>query len=261
MIGQQMNGFMRASENGLSRGRLLTKRPDYTFTYSNGMSLCCIAAEYGMLHGFNSNMPRKCPKHDVAFIDNEYSKPYNHAKHLACVAEFKPKYATVRDIMPPEMCKGMGVQYYEPQQILDWAEELSEHAENVIIIPKHDDYFELIPSQYIVGFPTPSDYGGANEADAACSIESYLACERLHILGGSWAKQLSYLYHFGNAVVSIDGNSIARSAQIRQYTDPAGQMHSLNEAIHYELDNALHVCFTLSCSAIQTSFNKLILGG
>lgn len=243
-----------------SRTSRISRVPQYIFTYGNGMGLCCIAHEYGLLHGINSNMEqRKCIKHHVSFIDNEYTKPYNHALHSAVVARQKPKYATVRDIMPPEMCAKMGVQFYEPEQIFDWARELKEHAQNVILIPKSQEYLDKTPGEFMIGFPMPSGYGGEGEAYLPIAPESYRG-RRLHLLGGSWARQLSYWYFFGDDVVSMDGNYIAKIAMMRQLVDPAGQVRSLSSHIPYQLDNALHVCFALSCSAIHTALSAVSKG-
>lgn len=73
-----------------------------------------------------------CPR--AMFVDNEFKK-YNHQKHVSAVKELKPKYATVRDAMTIEQCKQARIDYYPLEQILNWAEELSEYAENVIVIP------------------------------------------------------------------------------------------------------------------------------
>lgn len=220
------------------------------------MSLCCIAHEYGLLHGINSGIEKqKCPKHDALFIDNEFTKPYNHEKHVDVIKRHRPKYATVRDIMPPEMCGRLGVQYYPPEQVIDWAWELKEYANEVIIIPKTLEYLGQVPEEFMIGYPMPSGY---IQGEELLPPEAYNG-KRLHLLGGSWARQLSYLYFFGDDVVSMDGNYIAKIGMLRQFVDPAGQVHSLNEVVKFQLNNALHIAFSISCSSIQTALNALLM--
>lgn len=255
-LGKSLENRVKFSLGSGKTGKI-TRAPDYIFTYGDGMGLCCIAAEYDLLHGINSNMEnRKCPRHAIFFVDNEYTKPHNHAKHLAVVARQKPRYATVRDIMPRRMCERMAVEFYEPEQIIEWGYELKEHAENVILIGKSAEYLEKIPADFMVGFPMPSGYGGKEEEELLIPPEAYRG-RRIHLLGGSWARQLSYWYFFGDDIVSMDGNYIAKIAMMRQFSDPAGQIRSLGEHIPYQLDSVLHVCFALSCSAIRTGINAV----
>jgi len=255
-LGKDLSASAQFGE-GTERTKRITHKPDYFFTYGSGMGLCCIAAEYGIQHGINSGMEgKKCIKHHAGFVDNEYTKPYNHAQHKAVIERQKPTYATVRDIMPENLCLSMGVQFYEPQQIIDWGYELKEHAHEIILIPKSLEYLELIPDDFMIGFPMPSGYGGDEEEDLTIPPEAYRG-RRLHLLGGSWARQLSYWYYFGDDVVSMDGNYIAKIAMMRQFVDPAGQVRSLGEHIPYQLDNVLHVVFALSCSAIATGLTQV----
>ncbi|MBX7254629.1 MAG: hypothetical protein K1X50_21785, partial [Candidatus Promineofilum sp.] len=128
---------------------------DVIYTLQGADATCCLAVQAGLGYGINSGGYRLCPythelsgRHDVMFIDNEYSK-YKHDKHMAAVAKFRPRYATVRDIMTPEQCERAGIEHFPLEQILDWAEELQEHAENVIVIPKYD-CLDLIPDKFML---------------------------------------------------------------------------------------------------------------
>lgn len=159
-------------------------------------------------------------------------------------------------MMPKDMCLATGITYYEPAQILDWAEELREFAEHVIVIPKSPKYMSLIPDYFVLGLPSPTSYGAENEIHQPVPPEAYQG-RKIHILGGSWARQLSYLYFYGDDIVSMDSNYIAKIAMLRQFIDPAGQVHDLKEVIHFELSQALHIAFSISCSSIHTALNKL----
>lgn len=255
-LGKNLSDYLAQAQENVTKTSKLSRKPDIYLTYGGGMSLCCIASEYNISHGINSSIEKqKCPKHRAEFIDNEYTKPYNHQKHLEVVHRQAPKYATVRDIIPESICKETGIVYYEAEQILEWAEELKQYAENVIVIPKHQDYLKVIPNHFIIGFPVPSGYGLQGEERLPIAPEEYRG-RKLHLLGGSWARQLSYLYLFGDNVVSIDNNYIVKLAMLRQFVDPAGKTHTLD--LPFELKRALHVSFSISCSSIETALDKII---
>src|SRR3989304_3685109 len=99
----------------------------YTFSGSNGS--CCIAYHTGLLYGVRST-DKPCLMHPVSFVDNNYKK-YDHKKHLDCVKKYRPKYATVRDIMTPKQCYDLNIKYFSFKQILNFANEIQEYAQNV----------------------------------------------------------------------------------------------------------------------------------
>lgn len=138
-------------------------------------------------------------------MDNEWHA-YDHAAHVAAVAETRPKYATVRDAMTREQCAKAGVEFYPLGRILEMAAEVAEHADNVIVIPKYD-CLEEIPEEYVIGFSVPSSYGGSPMP------ASMLRGRRVHLLGGSWRNQRAYLDVLGDSVVSLDNNHLLRIAE------------------------------------------------
>jgi hypothetical protein len=116
-----------------------TQSVDIIWTQT-GHGYCCLAVTMGWQYGINSGDNNICKyhnsnNHSIAFIDNPY-KNYSHQKHLTVVKKYRPKYATIRDIMSKEQCQKAGIEYYPHGQVLDWAEELLEYSENVIIIPR-----------------------------------------------------------------------------------------------------------------------------
>jgi len=189
-------------------------------------------------------------RHRVAFVDNSF-KRYDYKRHLEAVSALRPKYATVRDMMTREQCANARISYFEPSEIVDQANELSQYAENVIVIPKSTEYLDLIPSHFMIGLPVPSSYGSD-----VLPLDCYHG-RRVHLLGGSWARQLSYLYLLGNGVVSFDTNAIQLLAKYGQYTDPAGQIHSLKDTLPFETKNALNIAFSISCGSIQLALDRL----
>lgn len=231
--------------------RRLTRRPEAIYTFGKGDASCCVAVQAGFSYGINSIYARQhCPRHQPVFVDNGF-KRYDHATHRAVVNELRPRYATVRDLMTPEQCQEAGIAYYPPEQILAWYADLKPLAQQVILIPKDVRYLDLCPAGALIGVPVPSQYG-ADALPLACYRD-----RRVHLLGGSWARQLSYLYALGDAVVSFDTNQIQRLARYGQYIDPAGQPHSLRNLLPFDTTNALLIAFSISCGSIQAALDRL----
>ena len=233
-----------------------TKRPDVIFTFGKGTATCCIAVSAGFNYGINSSYYRSAclrsveKKHEIVFVDNPFKK-YDYTKHLRIVADVKPKYATVRDMMTKEQCADAGIDYFDPLLILEQAEQLRQFANNVIVIPKSEKYVSLIPHWFVIGLPVPSSYGSD-----ALPLECYQG-RRVHLLGGSWARQLSYLYTIGNGVVSLDTNYIQLIAKKGGYVDPVGQVHQIKDIIPFDVRNVMNIAFSISCGSIQLALDRL----
>lgn len=186
---------------------------DVIFTLTRKAGLCCcVAVEIGLLYGIRSSdnhnicsqyytneRKTKIRKHHkVVFIDNEFMD-YNHNHHLSVVKEHKPKYATVLDIFSPKQCRELGITYTPFKQIIEWAYELNEYAENVIVIPKVD-VIDYIPKDFMLGYSVPTSYGGTE-----IPIERFKG-HKVHLLGGSTKKQVEIIKQLGKNVVSVDTN-------------------------------------------------------
>lgn len=232
---------------------------DVIYTLQMADCTCCLAVQAGLKYGINSAHYRLCPytyeltgRHEVAFIDNEY-RDYNHAVHLTAVQKFKPKYTTVRDVMTEAQCAADGIRYYPLEQILEWAEELSEHAENVIVIPKYD-CIAAIPEKFMLGYSVPSSHGGT-----PLSVDVFRG-RRVHLLGGSWKKQLEYLAALGEDVVSLDNNNVELVAsKWGQYCDPQGHVAAIHESLPHvpRLNNVRYAALALSFGFIGAAVNEL----
>lgn len=235
---------------------------DVIYTLQMADCTCCLAVQAGLKYGINSAHYRLCPytyeltgRHEVAFIDNEYSK-YDHAVHLAVVEKFRPRYATVRDIMTPNQCAAAGIEYYPLEQVLDWAEELSAHAQNVIVIPKYD-CVDRIPAKFMLGYSVPTSHGGT-----PLSVDVFRG-RRVHLLGGSWKAQLAHMAALGDDVVSVDNNSVELVAsRFGQYCDPQGNTQAIHESLAHSprLNNVRYVALALSFGFIAAAVNELYAG-
>lgn len=191
--------------------------------------------------------------YSLTFIDNDYHN-YQHSLHLETVAKFRPKYATVRDIMTEEQCEEAGIEFFPLPLILDWAAEIAEHAQNVIIIPKYD-CFDLLPESYVLGYSVPTSHGGT-----PLPVSAFVG-RRTHLLGGSWKAQLAHMAALGDSVVSMDNNYIQLQAKYGSYVLPDGSNGSLSEDLGLPgLSNPMYVALAISFGSVASKVNELFSG-
>lgn len=227
---------------------------DFIYT-ATVRATCCMAAYVGIGYGVQSGNLHLCPltdnkKHRVMFVDNEFKK-YDHTKHLNTVKQLTPKYATVRDIMTKDQCDKDGIEYFSFEQIMEMAEEVEQYSENVIVIPKAIEYIDKIPDRYILGYSVPTKYAGT-----PFDI-SYMSGRKIHILGGSWKKQLELIYRMPNDIVSIDNNHLSKITKYSQYIDPDGNPHSLSEVANLHYPNPMDICHALSLGAMAIKIKEI----
>lgn len=227
---------------------------DFIYT-ATVRATCCMAAYVGIGYGVQSGNLHLCPltdnkKHKVVFVDNEFKK-YNHGKHLEVVKQLKPKYATVRDIIPESQCKQEGIEYYSFEQIMEFVGDIEQYAENVIIIPKAIEYIPMIPEKYILGYSVPTKYAGT-----PFSITEFSG-RKIHVLGGSWKKQLELIAQMPNEIVSIDNNHLSKITKYSQYIDTEGNIHSLSEISNIHYPNPMDICHALSLGAMAVKIKEI----
>ena len=229
---------------------------DMIYTWGNADATCCMAVQAGLKYGIQSGDTKICPhvddwggKHKVCFLDNDYFH-YDHALHLSMVKKYRPKYATTMDVMTKAQCAKDGIKWIPLEQILEWAKEVNEYAENVIIIPKYDCLAQ-IPDNYVLGYSVPSSHGGT-----PLPIEVFKG-RRVHLLGGSWKMQLSYMAVLGDDVVSADNNEINKTAMYANFIDPNGEETKLREIGFDYLTNPRYVALAFTFGAIGAKINEL----
>lgn len=222
---------------------------------------CCLAMQAGWKYGFSSLTPRKnrepChmthfmgERHLPVFMDNDYTA-YDHDWHVKKVAKHRPKYATVRDAMTKAQCSEAGIEFFSLSRVLEFADEVSEHAEEVIIIPKYDCLDE-IPERYILGYSVPSRHGNTPLAPEAFSGR------RVHLLGGSWKQQMTHMAILGEDVVSIDHNqALLLATRFGQWIDGEGETHSLAGMGVGTLNNPRYAALALSLGCIAGKVNEI----
>lgn len=229
---------------------------DLIFTTSNAPLLVMLAKSCGILWGIQSmeGMLKDswAAPTTLSFIDNNYFK-YNHQMHLACIRKFEPKYATVKDIMTEGQCERAKIEYTPLEQILEWAEELSEYAENVILIPKYD-VLDKIPEKFMLGYSVPSSHGSTPLPASA------FKGRRVHLLGGSWRLQLAHMAELGEDIVSVDNNYEFKVAKYGGYITPDGEARNLKDTIESTINNPMIVALALSLGAMGAKLNDLYAG-
>ena len=84
---------------------------------------------------------------------------------------------------------------------------------------------------------------------------------RVHLLGGSWKKQLAYMKALGDDVVSLDNNYILKMAKYAQFVYPDGETGSLDKDLNMgRLTNPYYVALTLTFGAIGVKIQELYGG-
>jgi hypothetical protein len=242
---------------------------DLIFTwnrYSQTLPACCVAVScgwhYGIQSGSKDNELRICPAteyeygrkytHKILFVDNDF-KQYDHVWHRDFVAKHRPKYATVRDVMTRQQCSKAGIEYHSVEQILEWAEELQEFAEHVIVIPKYQ-CLDRIPEKFFIGYSIPTSHGGT-----PLPVEAFRG-RSIHLLGGSLEAQWQYLQTFKEDVKSLDNNHLAKIAEFGRYYPGALTVSgSLKTDFQHELPRPLMFCMLLSFMAFAAQVGMLRL--
>jgi hypothetical protein len=238
-----------------------TTKPDVIFTFSQSDGACCAAVDAGLLYGTRSTKSVACDRHDVVFVDNEW-KGYEHDVHLAAIEKHRPKYATVLDLLTRTQCEAMGLPYKTFDEIMRYAEDVQQYAENVIVIPKYDCIAD-IPKEYMLGYSVPSSYGGTPLA-----FDRFKG-RRTHLLGGSPRKQFELWCAYPDEVVSIDTNYIHKVSQygqvastdlyrqfgITQEPFPPLRTASIMDIGLHGSPNHLYIAFALNASMMAGLFD------
>lgn len=236
------------------------RRPEYVddpavFHGAGAVGMCCVAIRFGWGYGTNSThaccaLTDHWKMHRLVFLDNPY-RDYDHRTHLAMVKEFRPKYATVVDAMTPEQCAAAGMEHTPIEQIIDWADELDEHAGSVMIIPKYHEAIDQIPERFMLGYSIPSSHGGT-----PLPTERF-AGRRVHLLGGTPVTQFRYWQLLPDEVESIDNNSVVRTSKMGVVYGPNGEAMKLPDfGIADAITNPLYVALVISLGHIAYWYGK-----
>ena len=142
----------------------------------------------------------------IGFIDIDW-KNYNFERHLAAVAETRPRLTVARDIE----------QIGELDRVLREAELLKQYADSIVIVPKCSRMKHrveaLIPPCYLLGYSVPTKYGHTD-----LPLTDFR--RPVHLLGG----RPDYQRKLGNwlSVHSLDCNRFTLDAKFGDYFHGTG---------------------------------------
>lgn len=219
--------------------------------------LAFMAAKMGFKIGTNSSQKKVWQEQEnwnwafpLTFLDCEFKK-YNHQLHVEGCEAIRPKYAVVRDIMTPEQCENMGIEYFNFDTIMRYAEEIEQYAENIIVVPKFDCVSD-IPPQYILG-RAMSQYGKFH------LDMNLMQGRKVHLLGGSWKKIKAFLERYDN-IVSFDCNSMWKVSTRGVFCWPDGKQQSLRD-YQFKVTSPMYVSMMLSLNSIAFSLHEIFNTG
>lgn len=213
--------------------------------YALGWHPGVITSAVNSARRYRERFPRSRP---IMFMDNEWHG-YDHEAHVSALSEFHPKYATVRDLVTQQQAEEFGVEYYTIEETLKLAEDVAEHCENVILIPKYDclDKLprEISGKRVVLGYSVESSYGGTEIPPER------FAGWPVHLLGGPWKKQRAILNILKDDVVSLDNNNVLKVAQFASVSQGDGTSLPLDTVLGKRyLKNHLTLSLMLSLANI-----------
>jgi hypothetical protein len=164
--------------------------PELIFCGGNNPRFAEIAIAHGYRYGARLPATIYAP---VYFADQEYKQP-NRQAYMKALAEHRPALATVIDWEREEQLS----------EVLSWADEASQYAGRILIIPKVLSGIERIPRRInrtpvVLAYSVPTTYGGTPTPAFA------FASWPVHLLGGSPQAQMR-LWRQMPSVISVDGN-------------------------------------------------------
>lgn len=165
---------------------ITTGRPDLT----------AIAENYGWLRGSRLDDVPRYENENVSleFIDVHWEDPDREGLLAAC-ERHEPKYVVAGDYNGEN-----------DAAINDFAADLRQHAQNVIIVPHEPGEIETVPEWAVVGYSTPTGYAGTD-----APVWEYYGRD-VHILGGKIDQIRELWSYLRDEIVSIDCNSFHRGA-------------------------------------------------
>lgn len=181
---------------------------DVVMTVNGGKEISRAVDDSPALIGFETGRYRPPADCSVGFCDWPFTNPdASFEDHLAVVAEECPKYAVAPDVEGE----------YTLTDVVDRADELNQHAENVIVVPKEVEPGR-IPERFVIGYPNQPNFG----SNGNWWRQSYPSDREVHLLGGSPDEQLDAADYL--SVGSIDGANVTRYAEFGRVWTPGRQL-------------------------------------
>lgn len=167
---------------------------DVKIIYSGGGNRLAakITESIGILQG--AQLPDVIYSKSLYFADQDWKNP-NKELYLESLKEHKPAMATVLDLEKPDQL----------EEVLDWASDVSQYCNDIIVIPKFRGSINLIPEiingkRVVLGYSVPTKFGGTKVPFGEFGNRP------VHLLGGQPHVQIMLLDKLN--VVSLDNNYI-----------------------------------------------------
>lgn len=160
-------------------------------------------ADIALAAGFRLGAQVPCTVyHDLYFCDQDWKRP-NRTAYMRALQEHRPTMATVLD----------WEEEGQLSEVLSWAEEAAQWAQQVLIVPKVQGGIDRLPRRVggvpvVLAFSVPTKFGGT-------SLPLWdFAGWPIHLLGGSPHGQMKYAAHLNSIaeVISADGNMANKMA-------------------------------------------------
>lgn len=171
---------------------------DLIYCAASNKYLDKIAIEAGYLYGARLPVAYVYDYAPLYFADQEWENP-DREKYVSALKKHKPEMATVLDLEREDQF----------DEVMDWAEEVAQIVNSVIIIPKVNGIIKRLPREIngkrvILGYSVPTKF-----SKTEVPIEEFQGWP-VHLLGGSPHAQMRLADKFNT--VSIDGNYILKMA-------------------------------------------------
>lgn len=182
------------------------------------------------------------------FADQDWKLP-NREAYVTAVAHHQPRMAVALDLEQPSQF----------DEVLSWTEDLAQHVDTVVLVPKYFGAIESLPrtvggAEIRLGYSVPTRYGGTQ-----VPIWEF-ADWPVHLLGGSPHKQAEIARYLD--VRSVDGNLASKMAlqkccyyQPWRPRHPRGYWAPLDEPEKRE--GAPYRAFWLSCVNIARYWQEV----
>ena len=163
-----------------------------------------IAAKHGWLPGARYTNLRDVRNFDrIGLLDIDWTN-YDFHRHLEAAKLTRPFLTVARDIEDSRHLR----------KILDQAEQLTEYASHVVIVPKDSKLRrpieDVIPSKFVLGYSVPSKYG-------TTSVSTSEFRRPVHLLGGR--PDVQRVLAESLSVMSLDCNRFTLDASFGDYFD------------------------------------------
>lgn len=203
-VGVNQTGADPPDTNWTKKDDSQTTERDIILTGNGSRDSTIAAARGGALIGFESTNTRPPDCLNINFVDWPFQDVRDYGErpsdifdaHLNIVKEEQPKYAVAPDIQGD----------VKPRDVYAWARTLEQHCDTVIIVPKTIDPVR-VPSRFRVGIPCQNKFAGQY-----WNTYDYLACDSVHLLGGSPHLHYELIYGIGIPVESLDTSVPVTSA-------------------------------------------------